>query len=216
MSFNTDPMTADEFEANKFSILDRVNRSKRGYSAKILYKDQVPLIETPLMRVTFPLRCYDYNNGPKKYALCVTLDPTTNGMDDLVEMVEGLDHMVDRQMKEEYKEDLNKLTQYSSLRRSKNDRYYDYLRCKLVNNTKRFKCDVFVDNSLVSQDIDKVAELLVKGTKVRLLVQVNPLWKMDQKYGITYQIKAIKIVTEKVQFKDEIAPKQTLPKDCAE
>jgi len=184
---------------SKITFLERTNRSINGYNSKILYNKRTPLIETPITTVTFPLKGFTFRNGPKKYTLCIDLNHSIKGMSEFVEFIDSLDEMTRDHLKNKCNENLKTLTQYSCIKPSSDVyKYSDLMRCKLIlnGNQNAFRCEVYKNNKIITPSVENVEKLLVNGTRVRLLLQVNPIWKVNDKFGVSLIVKKIQIVDD--------------------
>ena len=70
----------------------------------------------------------------------------------------------------------------------------------MVSNTKRFKCNIYVNGRETSDDIENIKNSVKRGTTVKLILQLNPVWKIDHKYGVSWQILGLNIIDKKVRF----------------
>ena len=196
--FNTLPMDFDEVDTEQLTISERVSRTSDGYSANIKYDNKTLLIVTPILRIVFPLRKYDYGSIVKKHALCLSLDPSQDYAEAFRVWLEEINEMAKSQMGE-YEGEVEKLNQYKQIHYHKEGRFPPYLRCKMVNNKEQFKCDIFKNGEKMDGAIDYVDGMLKKGVKVQCHLQLNPLWKFKDRYGVSYQIKAINVLDEQVE-----------------
>ena len=191
-------MFADEINSDKFTILPSISRGSNSWSSKIIYETDPLVIQTPALSLAFNLNEYSYpNNNKIKYSLTISLNDTVNGVESLKEVING----IDKNVQEVYKNLSKEITYHKSIYSPKESKYPDSFRAKLVANKTRFKCTIMINNKIVPDGIENVKKLLIKGTKASFQIQLNPIWKSNNKYGVSYQILAINIHQHVVKFR---------------
>ena len=53
----------------------------------------------------------------------------------------------------------------------------------------------------IDPTIERMVNLVRRGTLVELILQLNPIWKVEEKYGVSYQIVGIRVLDEKIEFR---------------
>lgn len=194
-----------EIDMKYFSILEKVDRGTNSWSCRLLYKDKPLTIQTPILPVAFNLNGYKYNENSTKenFSISVTLDPKIDGVQTLKEFIETIDNTVINTFKEEFEKNKRDTTFISSIKISKDVKFEPTLRCKMVSNTTRFKCKITINNKSLSDEIKTVKAKVCKGTKVKLVLQLNPVWCCDNKYGVSWQVLALNIEKPDVEFRKQ-------------
>jgi len=191
---------AEEIDYTKFTILDVISRGQNAWSAKIMYEGNTLKIQTPALLVAFDLNAYRYGDSKRdNYSICVSLDDNVNGVKELKGLIQQIDSMATNTFKEKLKD----CEFISSIKPSKDDKFPPLLRCKMVNNNTRFKCNISENGENIGRVINDTKNKLKKGVKVKLVLQLNPVWKVDNKYGVSWQILALDIIHPKVEFRQE-------------
>ena len=192
----------DEVELADCEILDMVIRGPKSWSSRITYKNENLKLQTPIMLTSFDLNAYNYAGQSKdNYSLCVSLDETVDGVAALKRLIEKIDATTINTFKS--KTDGAEFISSIKEPKDKESKFPPVLRCKLVSNAKRFKCAIYVGGKEKHLNIDECKNLLKKGTKVKLVLQLNPVWKVDNKYGVSWQILALDVVQSKVEFRND-------------
>lgn len=193
---------ANEVKPEKFKVLDKISRyQKSSWSAKILYGKETLKLQTPPLLCAFDLSSYKYEDKKeckKNYSISLSLDPEINGVTAFKDLLNNIDKMAQNT----FKEDCAECTFVSSIKESKDNKYPQMLRCKLVNNFKRFKFKFTVNGKHQNDSIENVQKILVKGTRVTAVVQLNPVWKVKNKFGVSYQILGLNIIRPEILFRD--------------
>lgn len=192
---------ADEVDMTKFSILEKVRRGNDSWSAKLIYDGSPLHIQTPPLRVTFDLKGYKYdpNDDKQKYSINVTLDPNIDGVQTLVNLINTIDNTVINTFRDDFKN--KEVTFISSVKTSKNTKYYPSLRCKMVSNKNRFKCEIKLNGESVATKIKDIVNVLIKGSLITLVLQLNPVWHTENKYGVSWQAIVIDQVKPKIEMR---------------
>ena len=164
-----------------------------------MYNDETLKLQTPELLLTFDLNPYQYDqNSKERYSLSVSLDPKINGVKDLESIIETIDSTCQNTFKGELPTDAQFI---SSIKQSKNNAFPPVLRCKMVSNNTRFKCSISENGSAIDDQISSVKNKLKKGTRVQLVIQLNPVWNVKKKYGVSWQVMAIDIKKPVVNFR---------------
>lgn len=193
-------MFAEEVQSDKFTILPLIKRNQKSWSSKIVYNDETLKLQTPTMPLAFDLNEYTYPGTDKvNYSITVSLDPTINGVPALEKLLKNIDACTQAT----YAEETKSCKFHHSVYVPKNSKFYNSIRLKMVSNSERFKCTIMVNNKKVSDKISDVKKLLTKGTKGKLLIQLNPIWKVGDKFGVSYQLLGIDVEKINVSFRKE-------------
>lgn len=189
-----------EVDYKKFSVLEPINRGKESWSARIIYDGETLKIQTPPLLIAFDLNAYRYGNSTRdNYSICVSLDDNINGVAELKQLIKQIDTTAINT----YKDKLKTETFISSIKDSKDEKFPPLLRCKMVNNKTRFKCSFRENGQAIGREIDEIKNRLKKGIKVKLVLQLNPVWKVDNKYGVSWQILLVDIIQPVIEFRND-------------
>jgi len=184
-------MFPEEINSDNFTIFNSISRGPNSWTSDILYNDKKLVIQTPVLPLTFDLNKYSYpNNNKTKYSITVSLYKHITGVEILQEVVEGIDKCIQDTINDEIKKGV---TYHNSVHKPIDAKYPHSLRLKMVSNKTRFKCDILLNGKIVSDKIEDVKKLLVKGVKAKYQIQLNPIWKAGEKYGVSYQVLAMDI-----------------------
>ena len=190
----------DDIDFHKIKLSDPIKRGN-GWSQSFTYNKENLKIETPELVCTFPVNSYKYNDkSTEKFSLTVTLDDHKDGVGNFKDFIAVIDETVQTTYKDDYKEDEPNWTYYSSIKIDKDGKYKPNLRCKMVSNRNRFKCNIFKDGEVISDKIEDVRKVVKRGTVVKLILQLNPIWKINKKYGVSWQILGLNIIDKNVRF----------------
>lgn len=191
----------EEVDLSQCTIYDKVDRST-GVSMEVLYKGKPMLIQTPETRLVFDLNPYRYPNSDKEYySLHLELDETKSEGSKLIKLLNEIDKNAKNTATEDLEADECKF--YSSVKRSSNPIHKPHLRCKLVSNKTRFKFTAFEDDIKIDPTIETMMLKLKRFVKVKCIIQLNPIWKVNNKCGVSYQVKHLKIINEHdLKFKE--------------
>lgn len=189
-------------------------RTKTDWSAEILYNHQELYFRIPVTLTAFDINKYEYpqtqmmnqpsnetNLIPKKsnYSVNLCLNPNVPGMQDVIYFLTWLDTDY---IPKYYGSTLNpKMVQVSPIRKTKDKKFYDTLRCKLCTNMITFKTDVRINNKqLCERDktIEHVLKLCPKSTSVKTVVRLNGIYCCAGKIGYSLQIMVLDI--QKLEF----------------
>ena len=202
-------MFADELKLSKFSMLKPIDRENGNWSCKIVYNGEPLHIQTPELTVTFDLNEYIYDNNntnklegwqaKKKFSLTCSLNPQVNCVKGFQKIIE----FVDNNTQKSYPAKTKNLQFCPALKHDPNGKYLTSMRFKLVNNLERFKCRILENGKPINDSIENVRKKLKKGTRVKLICQLNPIWKVGKKFGVSYQILGIDIQSIEVNFRKE-------------
>ncbi len=202
-------MYPNEIDFNKFEVKSQISRGDSQWSVKILYEGKTLKIQTPIVSSTFNLQGYTYPGQTQtKYSLNVTLDPKMEGLKGLIELIEEIDKHAQNTANEDY--DVKECEYVSPIKTSDNPKYLPHLRCKMVSNSYKFKFKAYLDGTEFIPTIEEMEKLVKRGTKLEIILQLNPLWKVRGKYGVSYQIVGLNIINEEVSFRREPAKKLKL------
>lgn len=204
-------MFANEIDMNKFSITPAISRGQNSWSSVISYENKTLIIQTPELPLAFDLNSYQYPNSNKtKYSVTISLPPTIHGVNELQERLIEIDTCT----KNSFKDEIGKeAIYYHAIHKSKNEKYSDTFRAKLVSNTMRFKCVIMVNGRQVSDKITDVQKLLTKGTIAKYQIQLNPIWKVGNKYGVSYQVLAVDVIKPEIEFRVRFPPKEMITEE---
>lgn len=212
----------NEIDFTKFTILEKVVREPKlgSWSARILYDKDYLKIQTPVVITAFDLSSHIYKNAKRaKYSLCLSLDPTINGVKELIGLINEIDATTLRTFQakdsDQYDPNLSKSKFIKIVKYSENNQYPPTIRCNLVSNMKQFKCRITKNGeNIKDSSIMNVTNLLKKGTKVRCILELNPVWfnptlyldkktnKKSTSWGVSWRIVAIDIVKPNISFRD--------------
>lgn len=194
-------MFVENIDFEKFEILGQIDRTSDSWSMDLLYEGKKLQISVPQMICTFTLKAYVYPNKPEKknYSLCLTLDETKQGVTTFRNFLNNIDENVKSMAdKEGWEKELD--IEFNSPIRQPNKDFKAYLRCKMVSNKQKFKFQAFENGKPFIPTIEKIEKMVKRGQPVETIIQLNPIYKVDKYYGITYQIKAINFLTENFTF----------------
>ena len=195
-------MFTSEINTEEFTILPITERDNDCWSANILYDGEMLHLQSPPLLVTFDLNDYKYPGTSKvKFSITCTLDKTTPNVNEFVRLLE----FIDTNAENSFPEKVKGLNYISSIKKDKNGKFDPTIRFKLVSNKNRFKCKILENGNEVSDNINSVKSKLIKGTKIRLIIQLNPIWKVKNNYGVSFQALAINIIKVKTNFRKEFA-----------
>lgn len=159
----------------------------------VTFQDHRCNIQTPTLYVMFGLSCHK-NPGEtiQKWSIHFSLKPITDEVVVFHKMLDAMD-----QFAQEYK--LVEDAEYCSSIRLVEDKTKksDLLRCKIPTtaNGNKLIIDVIDENGKVwaLPTIAQFQKLIKHHTKVRCIIEVNPVWYAGKKYGITYRIMKMQI-----------------------
>lgn len=195
-------MYPNEIDFTKFEVKSQISRGDSQWSVKILYQGATLKIQTAILTSTFNLQGYTYpGQTQKKYSLNVTLDPNMEGISDLKKLIEQIDAHAQNTANEDY--GVKDCEYVSPIKVPENPKYLPHLRCKMVSNSYKFKFKAYVDGVEFEPTIEVLEGLIKRGTKMELILQLNPLWKVRGKYGVSYQIVGLNVIDEEVKFRRE-------------
>jgi len=178
-------MFPNKIDPSKFNISDNIIKGTRAWCSPVTYDGKTLELITPIMTLAFPLSSYQYPGKPKiNYSISVELDSNNPNYKSLNQVIQG----IDANTKKTFESDLSDHQFISSVKYSNNGKYVPTLRLKMVSNSHRFKCVIKRNGEYVSDEIEPVKRLLVKGVKLKLKIQLNPIWKVNKKYGVSYQV----------------------------
>ena len=194
-------MDISDIDFNKFEILRPIMRGQDSWSQTITYDGVELEVKFPKASCTFPLNEYKYEEKKQsKYSLNITLNDIKDGHDELQTLLEDIDQNVQDLYKTNHPDD--NWTFVSSIKEPKDKKYKPMLRVKLVSNSKRFKCDIFENGKkLKDKTIAKIKPKIVRGTEVELICKLNPIWKVKNRFGVSWQIVGLNIITKNTTYK---------------
>lgn len=193
-------MYPKEIDFNKFQLSQQISRGNYQWSVKILYDNEILNVQTPTVVSTFNLQGYQYNeSSPKKYSLNITLDDKVEGMEDFIKLVETIDECARQSAVEDY--NVKDCLYVSPIKTPNNPKYQRHLRCKMVSNSTKFKFEASLNGKPFIPTIKAMEEHIKRGTKMELILQLNPIWKVQGKYGVSYQIVAMNILKKDYTFR---------------
>lgn len=194
-------MFPQEVDFSKFELMPRVYRGKDQWSVRVLYAGKELQVQTPKLPCTFDLLPYSYpGSNQVKYSLNVTLDPTIEGVQEFQQLLEEIDDCAKEVAEKDFGiEDC----QYDSpIKTPKLQKYHKHLRCKMVSNSTKFKFKACLDDQTPFEPTIKVMEQHIKqGRKIEMILQLNPIWKVNGRYGVSWQISRIKVYPEVSNFR---------------
>src|SRR5690606_35979512 len=158
----------------------------------------------------------DNNGGKPKvkkfYSLCCLLDKNKLGHSEFIDFLQTLDNKIKDYVNQKYNNKISKnskftgsITEANGYMNEKSNSNEIWFRAKFVSNSQIFKCKVTKDNKEIDKGIQNMKQLLTQGTKVRLIIRLNPFWcNHVQKYGLSWQIMNLDIITERYNFNNSI------------
>lgn len=198
-----------QMDVDKFSIEAKVIRDKKDQSwcSRITYNGSGTLrIQTPEVLITFDVAPYTYGNNNKnsreKYSISVSLDEKSDpNIRTLLKLIKDIDNCARTTFSKD--ENSKKCRFIESIKHSKESQFPPLIRLSMVTNKTIFKTAVKQNGHNVNPDITKVRQLLKKGTKVVVIMELGPMW-CNEKQGIcgnSWRALAINIIKEEPLFR---------------
>jgi hypothetical protein len=192
-----------DIDWDKFEILNRVDRGTDCWSRPIMYNGRELEIQLPVMSTTFEVGTFHRKNDPQpQYSLCLTIDDNQPKVKEFHDFIKKLNANV----KDLCNKDFNKekiQCQFNNRIKQKKVEYKPYFQIKLISNRTRFKFQAMLNEKEFTPTIDAFKEKIKTGTKVECIIQLNPIWKWRNEFGISFQLKAINILKNSYIFKTD-------------
>lgn len=180
------------FDANNIT-LSRLHRNAKG--GKMLYVNVTGgskvFFELPVLRAPFGLSSYtDQASGNVSYSLDVSLEDqeTVAKIRQIENMI--LDHVTNNSeelLGRKYSEEVIKQALFKScIRESKDGKYAPTLKLKVMHRDGVFSVKAY-DASKNPTEMDT----LQKGQRVKTIVDLNQVWIIDNKFGISVRLKQV-------------------------
>ena len=80
--------------------------------------------------------------------------------------------------------------------------YDPYLRVKLYSNERKLKAKIIVDGDTVDSDFEIAEQVLLKGQKIRLIMELNPLWCVGDKFGYSWRASEVQLQSGQSSFRN--------------
>lgn len=192
-------MFPKEIDFKNFKLNPIIVRGKGCSSINIGYDGKPLLLQTPVLTSTFQLQGYCYpGTTTKKYSLNVDLNQKLDGVKEFTELLCKIDSCAKGSVEDFKEEDL---TYLSPIKTPKSELYPEHLRCKMVSNLEKFKFNAYLGNKSISTSISNIESLIKRGTKMKLVLQLNPIWKVNKQFGVSYQIVGMEIQNDEIVFR---------------
>lgn len=180
------------FDANSFMFSGLRKNAKGG---KMIYinapGNEKVFFELPVLRAPFGLSSYtDQNSGNVSYSLDVSLDDQT--LVDYIKNLESivLDHVCNNSeelLGRKYSEEVIRQALFKScIRESKDGKYAPTMKLKVMSRDGVYDTKAY-DWSRRESSID----VLQKGQRVKTIVDINQVWIVDNKFGLSIRLKQI-------------------------
>ena len=193
-----------DIDFNKFKVKSQITKGYGQWCVKILYGGETFKVQAPQMKTTFDLLGYTYPNmSTKRYSLAVTLDDKDPDIKAFIDLLEEIDYSAKNTARNEFftQEELDTLVYNSPIKTPEDKKYLPHLRCKMVSNATRFKFKCWINKKEITPWIEDMEKLLKRNRKVDMILQLNPIWKNEREYGVSWQIIGLNIIDERdLQF----------------
>lgn len=158
------------------------------WSLEVFYNDLPLRIETPWLRNVFGLSEYHQPNGRVAYSMSFDMAKDSEAAD-FHKFLVDFEKWVERQLRGmglgEGK------TFFSVIRPAKNPRYNPTLRLKMKSSGDYYDC-VYLEGK--QRDLWPVGEEMVHhGQRVRLVIQLLPLWSAGGRFGMSWKIASCQV-----------------------
>jgi hypothetical protein len=183
---------------NAFDVANNLSFSglrKNAKGGKMIYinagSGSKVFFELPVLRAPFGLSSYtDQKSGSVSYSLDVSLDDSSivNKIRDIENIV--LEHVAknsEELLGRQYSMDVIKQALFKScIRESKDGKYAPTLKLKVLHNDGVFSVSAYdASKKPVSLDV------LQKGQRVKTIIDLNQVWIIDNKFGISVRLKQV-------------------------
>jgi hypothetical protein len=215
--------SANDVDFQLFKLRAKNIKSSDGgqWCVEILYNGERFKIQAPQMVTTFPLTAYQHKSAKHpSYSLSLQLDEKDQDIKLFADLLREINNCAIKSAEQDLltQEEKKTLVFNNPVRPPKDPKYPHFLRCKMVNNSQRFKFNCYVNRERIDPTIETMKDLLPARCKVNVILQLNPIWKHKKEYGISWQIKSLNIIDEhEVEFDFQrdnttvIAPTSPLP-----
>lgn len=190
-------------ECLKFSDLfksgPKVNIKEGCFYYAVLYQSKKCIIKTPPMQCLFGPWEYKVNYAKDaKYSLYTSLDDSNKDIKNFHTLLDCLDVFAFQHLNylDQTTNERNKYKFHSSMRPNYKDPTKPLtFRMKIINqkeSTNLYMSQLDKDY-MVAQDLTSLKTKLLHGIWVQCVIEINPIWFSDFKFGITYRLLAVKI-----------------------
>lgn len=180
------------YSMDDFKLGERQSRGKDSF-VPVTFRGRRCHIQTPVIRVMFGLSSHTIpNDKVPKYSLFLSLKPTDPECKEFGDLLECMDKFA-----AEYR--LSAKDKYWSSIRDKDKKHtFPVLRVKINSNTRGLIVDIIDDkNHTLSLPSEQDFKALIKHhTIVKSILEVNPVWYAAGKYGISYRLLKIMVVSK--------------------
>lgn len=182
----------DEFDYNVLNLGNRIRHNDNDdWSADLLY-DGIPLqIQTPYMHNVFGLSSYTNSNNKTSYSLSFEMRTDVQELADFKEFIGNLEQWIKEKL--EKTDDVKDCEFFSSIRPSKKSHLPDTFRVKLKVRKDKFDVKYFKNRLNEPWKIDDKTKIQHRD-RVRLVLELMPIWCAGKRYGISWKAVTIQIV----------------------
>lgn len=172
---------------------------KQGYITKypLLYQNKPIHIYSPELSILFGINKYKHINEDKqRFSLHLSLDDKTEEKFKFRSLCESLDMFAFQRFGDTHD------VYYSALRPNYKDLTKPLcLRIKIPSHQDLLLINVYHEDELLSQKIETFEKYVHHGITCKCIIQVTGIWFASNKFGVSYKLKALKIVRPKIEFK---------------
>lgn len=187
-----------------FQVGERQTHGQNDSHLPVTYKGERCIIQTCEVRVMFGINDYLIpGNTEKQYSLHISLKETSKDVEELAQFLNNMDKIA-----QEYQINSNH-TYVSCIRPYNKDptQKSPVLRFKVNRKNQKFIVDIIdIDGKMYSlPTLEQFRKLVPHESKVKVLFEVNPIWYANKKYGISYRLLQILVISrpkKSVSFRD--------------
>jgi hypothetical protein len=198
-----------EFDVNKVFFIEPLNNliMKKGLHINMVYKypkytlNEI-LMETPIMEAPFGIRKYDESDKKNKNKFYLDLSFKGYENDENINIfynkIKDLDQYVINNSKDLYelwKLDRNNIENMyiNQVRYNyKEDKHPPTFKIKMSKNKNGYFNTEFYGNK--NKNLQFIEDIIPPGSKIQVVIKCNGIWSIQNRFGITWKVKYIKII----------------------
>lgn len=206
-SYNYCPFLPKEIstDISKITLGPVMHQSQKAYSYKLYYEGKKILIETPIITCMFQggIQKYRYPSTnpdkiiPEKYSIHLGFVPSINKDIDNLNEIKEFRHLLG--LADNYaKSKLNLPIEnyHSALRFNYSDpNKPPVLRVKIPNKNENLLIEIYdKQEEIFEPTYEEAIEKLKGGTEIKCILEINTLWKVGDKWGLSYKLVQVDII----------------------
>lgn len=198
--YNYSPLFPKELSADitKMTLGPVMHQSKTAYSYKLYYQGKKILIQTPIIKCMFGLQKYCYpNSTADKYSIHLGFGCSKDNEDiEEIKQFKNFLTLADDYVKTKINLPVENF--HSALRYNYSDpNKAPVLRVKIPSKETHLLFEIYDKEEELFEPIYKEAcEKIKHGTEVRCILELNTVWKANDKWGLSYKLLQVEIISQ--------------------